>query len=278
MLGLVAAGMPIEVFENQMPHMQATLREIVELESPSTNKSSLDRLVAIQGPPRGFVDALLSRTSKGGAAVIAEIKKASPSQGVIRADFDPISIAMSYAKGGAVCLSVLTEPDFFQGRAEDLVAARAASRLPVLRKDFIVDPLQIAESRAMGADCILLIVAALDPTTMAELAVAASDYSLDVLVEVHDRKELELALAIKPRMIGVNNRDLHTFKTTLTTTLDLLPSIPNNVLVVTESGIQTAQDVALMRQSGVSSFLVGEAFMRAQEPGQRLADLFDITT
>ena len=243
----------------------------------TTSQSALDRLVAMQEPPRGFIDALLSRTSQGDAAVIAEIKKASPSQGVIRPDFDPTSIAMSYAEGGAACLSVLTEPDFFQGRVEDLVAARGASRLPVLRKDFMVDPWQIAESRAMGADCILLIVAALDPTTMAELAAAASDYSLDILIEVHDRKELELALAIKPKMIGINNRDLHTFKTTLTTTLDLLPSIPNNVLVVTESGIQTAQDVALMRQSGVSSFLVGEAFMRAEEPGQRLADLFDLT-
>ena len=241
------------------------------------SQSALDRLVAMQEPPRGFTDALSNRTSRGGAAVIAEIKKASPSQGVIRADFDPTSIAMSYAKGGAACLSVLTEPDFFQGRAEDLVAARGASRLPVLRKDFMVDPWQIAESRAMGADCILLIVAALDPTTMAELAAAASDYSLDILIEVHDRKELELALAIKPKMIGINNRDLHTFKTTLTTTLDLLPSIPNDVLVVTESGIQTAQDVALMRQNGVNSFLVGEAFMRAEEPGQRLAELFDLT-
>ena len=242
----------------------------------TTSQSSLDRLVAIQEPPRGFVDALLSCTSQGNAAVIAEIKKASPSQGVIRANFDPTSIAMSYAKGGAACLSVLTEPDFFQGRAEDLVAAHGASRLPVLRKDFMVDPWQIAESRAMGADCILLIVAALDPTTMAELAATASDYSLDILIEVHDRKELEMALSIKPKMIGINNRDLHTFKTTLMTTLDLLPSIPNNVLVVTESGIQTARDVALMRQSGVSSFLVGEAFMRADEPGQRLADLFDL--
>ena len=157
------------------------------------------------------------------------------------------------------------------------MAARCASRLPVLRKDFMVDPWQIAESRAIGADCILLIVAALGPTTMAELAATATDYGLDILIEVHDRYELELALAIKPKMIGVNNRDLHTFKTTLTTTLDLLPSIPDDVLVVTESGIQTAQDVVLMRQNGVSSFLVGEAFMRAEEPGQRLADLFDLT-
>ena len=252
-------------------------REQVAKLRETTSQSTLDRLVASQEPPRGFIDALLTRTSQGGAAVIAEIKKASPSQGVIRADFDPTSIALSYAKGGAACLSVLTEPDFFQGRAEDLVAARCASRLPVLRKDFIVDPWQIAESRAIGADCILLIVAALDPTTMVELAAAASDYSLDMLIEVHDRNELELALAIKPKMIGVNNRDLHTFKTTLTTTLDLLPSIPDDVLVVTESGIQTAQDVVLMRQNGVSSFLVGEAFMRAEEPGQRLADLFDLT-
>ncbi|RTZ66562.1 MAG: indole-3-glycerol-phosphate synthase TrpC, partial [Gammaproteobacteria bacterium] len=161
----------------------------------TTSQSALDRLVASQEPPRGFIDALSTRASQGSAAVIAEIKKASPSQGVIRADFDPTSIALSYAKGGAACLSVLTEPDFFQGRAEDLVTARCASRLPVLRKDFMIDPLQIAESRAMGADCILLIVAALDPTTMAELAAAATDYGLDILIEVHDRNELELALA-----------------------------------------------------------------------------------
>ena len=154
----------------------------------TTSQSTLDSLAVSQEPPRGFIDTLLRHTLQGGAAVIAEIKKASPSQGVIRADFDPTSIALSYAKGGAACLSVLTEPDFFQGQAEDLTAARGACRLPVLRKDFMVDPWQIAESRAMGADCILLIVAALDPTTMAELAAAASDYSMDMLIEVHDRK------------------------------------------------------------------------------------------
>ncbi len=225
-------------------------------------------------PTRGFAHALRARTEAGLPAVIAEIKKASPSKGVLRADFDPAAIAESYARHGAACLSVLTDIDFFQGSDEYLQAARAACDLPVLRKDFVLDPYQVYEARALGADCILLIVAALEDVQMKKLYDLARELGMDVLVEVHDGAELERALKLDLDMIGINNRDLHTFDTRLETTLDLLPRIPAACLVVTESGIHNRDDVARLRTHGVNAFLVGEAFMRAPEPGERLAELF----
>ncbi|MCX7892091.1 MAG: indole-3-glycerol phosphate synthase TrpC [Burkholderiales bacterium] len=225
-------------------------------------------------PPRGFEDALRQRVAAGGPAVIAEIKKASPSKGVLRADFDPVAIARSYAAHGAACLSVLTDAPFFQGSAAYLGAARAASGLPALRKDFIVDPYQVYEARAMGADAILLIVAALDPARMRELEAVAVALGMAVLVETHSPEELDLALALATPLLGINNRDLRTFATSLATTLDLLPRIPAGKLVVTESGILAPEDVALMRANGVHAFLVGEALMRAPDPGEELERLF----
>ena len=234
----------------------------------------LHRRAAEQSPPRGFVTAIRQQLERGNSAVIAEIKKASPSKGVIRPDFDPTEIARSYQQGGAACLSVLTDRDFFQGDETFLVAARNATQLPVIRKDFIVDPYQVAEARAMGADCILLIVAALDDNQMAELNQAAIELQLDVLIEVHDRDELERSLPLNNALVGINNRDLHQFETRLDTTYQLLPHIPDDRIVVTESGIHTAADVAAMREHGVNAFLVGEAFMRADHPGDKLAELF----
>ena len=225
-------------------------------------------------PPRGFVAALRRRVEQGGSAVIAEIKKASPSKGVIRADFDPVAIAKSYQSGGASCLSVLTDHEYFQGHEEYLTSARAACNLPVIRKDFIVDSYQVMEARAIGADCILLIVAALDDETLASLYADARAQGMDVLVEVHDRAELERALELELELIGINNRNLRTFDTSLETTIDLLPLVPDGCLVVTESGIHSRNDIALMRDHDVHAFLVGEAFMRAPDPGQALADLF----
>jgi indole-3-glycerol phosphate synthase len=223
---------------------------------------------------RGFVHAMRARIDGGQPAVIAEIKKASPSKGVLREDFNPAAIAESYARHGAACLSVLTDIDFFQGADEYLQAARAACELPVLRKDFVLDPYQVYEARVLGADCILLIVAALGEGQMAELHGVARELGMDVLVEVHDGAELERAMKLDPGMIGINNRDLHTFNTRLETTLDLLPRIPKECLVVTESGIHSADDVRRLREHGVNAFLVGEAFMRAPDPGDRLAELF----
>ena len=225
-------------------------------------------------PPRGFVAALRRRVAQGGSAVIAEIKKASPSKGVIRPDFDPVAIAKSYQSGGASCLSVLTDREYFQGHEEYLTRARAACNLPVIRKDFIVDSYQVMEARAIGADCILLIVAALDDETLASLHAEARAQGMDVLVEVHDRAELERALVLNLELIGINNRNLRTFDTSLETTIDMLPLVPDGCLVVTESGIHSRTDVALMRDHDVHAFLVGEAFMRAPDPGQALADLF----
>ena len=225
---------------------------------------------------RGFAAAIEARSAGGQAAVIAEIKKASPSKGVIRPDFDPAAIARGYAAAGATCLSVLTDVDFFQGSDAYLEQARAVCALPVLRKDFVVDPYQVYEARALGADCILLIVAALDDSALLELSLLASELDIDVLAEVHDAVELERALNLPVRLIGVNNRDLRSFATRLDTTLALRTRVPAERLLVSESGIRTPADVALLRAAGVQAFLVGEAFMRAADPGAELARLFAI--
>ncbi len=238
--------------------------------------AELRRHAAATPPARGFVNAIHARIAAGKPAVIAEIKKASPSKGLLRADFNPAEIAKSYERHGATCLSVLTDRDFFQGVDEHLQQARSACVLPVLRKDFTIDPYQVYEARALGADCILLIVAALDDARMRELAKLAHDMGLDVLVEVHDAGELERALALDTPLIGINNRDLRTFDVRLETTLDLLARIPGDRIVVTESGIHAPADVARMRQNGVNAFLVGETFMKATDPGVKLAQLFGV--
>ncbi|HET8831751.1 MAG TPA: indole-3-glycerol phosphate synthase TrpC [Casimicrobiaceae bacterium] len=226
-------------------------------------------------PPRGFANAIRTRIAEGRPAVIAEIKRASPSKGVLRHAFEPAAIAASYARAGATCLSVLTDRPFFQGAPEFLVEARAAAPMPALRKEFIVDEYQVAESRALGADAILLIVAALDDARLAALESCAVAYGLDVLVEVHDAAELDRALKLATPLIGINNRNLRTFNVSLHTTIELLPRIPADRIVVTESGIVAQRDVAQMRRHGVHAFLVGEAFMRAPDPGAALNALFD---
>jgi indole-3-glycerol phosphate synthase len=228
-----------------------------------------------QPAPRDFVGALRARIASGHPAVIAEIKKASPSKGVIREDFRPAGIAASYEQGGAACLSVLTDRDYFQGAAEYLEQARDACALPVLRKDFLVDLWQVYEARAMGADAILLIAAALDLVQMQTMEAIAADLGMAVLVEVHDGAELDRALHLKTPLLGINNRNLHNFEVSLQTTLDLRTRVPEERIVVTESGIVASQDVALMRDHGVNAFLVGEAFMRADDPGERLRALFE---
>ena len=225
-------------------------------------------------PVRGFAKALHERIATGDAAVIAEIKKASPSKGVIRPDFRPAEIAMSYEFGGAACLSVLTDVDFFQGADAYLQEAREACTLPVLRKDFTIDPYQVYEARALGADCLLLIVAALDDGPLVELAGLAMQLEMDVLVEVHDIDELERALQVPVPLIGINNRNLRTFEVSLENTLAMKDAVPRDRLLVTESGIVVADDVATMRTAGVHAFLVGETFMRADEPGDALRQLF----
>ena len=225
-------------------------------------------------PVRGFADAVEAKLRAGLPAVIAEVKKASPSKGVIRPDFDPAAIARSYEAGGAACLSVLTDIDFFQGSDAYLQQARAACSLPVLRKDFVVDAWQLHEARMLGADCVLLIAAALDDVQLAEFAFIADELGMDVLVEVHDLDELERALPIPARLLGVNNRNLRTFEVSLQNTLDLQASVPPDRVLVTESGIVAPADVALMRGAGVNAFLVGEAFMRQPDPGTALRDLF----
>ncbi|AXQ50011.1 indole-3-glycerol phosphate synthase TrpC [Pseudomonas vlassakiae] len=249
-------------------------QEVAE-RSARVSLAELERLAKAADAPRGFANALIEQAKRKQPAVIAEIKKASPSKGVIRENFVPADIAVSYEKGGATCLSVLTDVDYFQGADEYLQQARAAVSLPVIRKDFMVDPYQIFEARALGADCVLLIVSALDDVKMAELASVAKDVGLDVLVEVHDGDELERALkTLDTPLVGVNNRNLHTFEVSLETTLDLLPRIPRERLAITESGILNRADVELMEINEVYSFLVGEAFMRAPHPGLELQRLF----
>lgn len=252
----------------------ARKREEVAERCARRSLGSLEQAFGDQAPVRGFAAALARQVRSERAAVIAEVKKASPSKGVIREDFHPAAIAASYQDGGASCLSVLTDVDFFQGGDEYLQQAREACELPVLRKDFTVDPYQVVEARAIGADAILLIVAALEQSQMLELAATAAEVGLDILVEVHDRAELDRALELATPLLGINNRDLHTFETRLNTTLDLLPHIPEDRLAVTESGIHTPEHVALMQEHHVHAFLVGEAFMRAPDPGEKLKELF----
>jgi indole-3-glycerol phosphate synthase len=229
---------------------------------------------AAMPPPRDFVGALRAKIAAGQPAVIAEIKRASPSRGVLREAFDPAGIAAAYAANGAACLSVLTDRQFFQGAPEHLAAARQASGLPALRKDFVIDPYQVDEARALGADCVLLIVAALDDARLLDLEARALALGMAVLVEVHDAAELERALLLRTPLVGINNRDLRTFETRLETTLALLSDIPGDRVAITESGIVSPEHVALMRGHGVHAFLVGEAFMRAPDPGIALARLF----
>ncbi|WP_200821255.1 indole-3-glycerol phosphate synthase TrpC [Oceanicoccus sp. KOV_DT_Chl] len=248
-------------------------QEIAE-RSALVSINNLQQQISQQTPCRGFVQAMQNKLAAGQSAVIAEAKKASPSKGVIREHFDPAAIAKSYQAGGAACLSVLTDKDFFQGCEAYLQQARAACELPVIRKDFMVDPYQVVEARAIGADCILLIVACLEDSQMAELDAAAKELGLDVLIEVHSRQELERSLLLGNTLVGINNRDLNTFETSLNTTFDLLPYIPADHIVVTESSIHTPEDVAAMREHQVNAFLVGEAFMRAEHPGEKLKALF----
>ena len=249
-------------------------REEVSERRGRVGLSELETMAASADPVRGFAQKIQEQVRNKKPAVIAEVKKASPSKGVLREDFVPADIARSYEAGGATCLSVLTDIDFFQGADEYLRQARSACRLPVIRKDFMVDPYQVIEARAMGADCILLIVAALEDEQMTELASVAKSQGLDVLVEVHDGVELERALRLETPLIGINNRNLHTFELSLETTLDLLPRVPRDRVVVTESGILHRADVELMEINEVHAFLVGEAFMRAEQPGVELQRLF----
>lgn len=252
----------------------ATKREEVARGRAGVSLGEMERRARARPEARDFVGAMRAKIAVGKPAVIAEVKRASPSKGLLRADFDPAAIARSYAAGGAACLSVLTDAQYFQGSADHLVAARGACALPVLRKDFIVDPWQVFEARAMGADCILLIVAALDAATMAALEALAADLGMAVLVEAHDDAELDAALRLRTPLVGVNNRNLRTFETRLETTLDLLPRIPAGRVLVTESGILAPADVGRLRSAGIGAFLVGEAFMRADDPGRALGGLF----
>ena len=252
----------------------AVKREEISVARRARDLASLRRDAEALGGQRDFIASLRARIAAGGAAVIAEVKKASPSKGVLREDFVPAAIAASYARHGAAALSVLTDVQFFQGSAAYLEQARAACALPVLRKDFMVDAYQVVEARAMGADCILLIAACLDDAQMADLEALAHALGMAVLVEVHDRAELDRALHLSTPLVGINNRNLRSFEVTLRTTLDLLTNVPDDRLLVTESGILARSDVKRMRDAQVHAFLVGEAFMRAPDPGVALADLF----
>ena len=251
------------------------LEEIAE-RSATTSMDTLKEQIVDADAPRGFVSAMKERLSVGQSAVIAEIKKASPSKGVIRKDFDPAAIASAYAKGGAACLSVLTDKDYFQGSEAALQSARAACSLPVIRKDFLIDTYQVHEARAIGADCILLIASALSDKQLEALYNDAVELGMDVLVEIHDREELTRVLPLQPMLLGINNRNLRTFDVSLDTTIDLLADIPDGTVTVTESGIVTIDDVQLMREHGINAFLVGETFMRASDPGAELYKLFAV--
>lgn len=251
-------------------------RKVEEITEAAEKESMVDLSKRAESalPVRGFVRSIENKIAVGEAAVIAEIKKASPSKGVMRENFIPADIAKSYEKGGAACLSILTDRDYFQGSEEYLLQAREATKLPVIRKDFIIDPYQVYEARAMNADCILLIVSALGDAVMNELLALAHHLEMDVLMEVHDREEMERAILSGARLIGVNNRNLRTFEVSLQTTLDMLDMLPQDRILVTESGIHVPDDVTLMRENNINAFLVGEAFMRAEEPGEKLAELF----
>ncbi len=252
----------------------ARKHEEVAERSAKVSIDDLKQQIESASPVRPFVGSMEEKIASGRAAVISEIKKASPSKGVLREDFNPAEIARSYAANGAACLSVLTDRDYFQGHEDYLVQAREACDLPVIRKDFIIDPYQVYEARAIGADCILLIVSALDDQQMGSLMDLTHELGMDVLVEVHDREELDRALKFDTRLVGINNRNLRTFEVSLNTTLELLDVIPDDRIVVTESGILSPHDVKLMREHDVHAFLVGEAFMRADDPGAELAALF----
>jgi indole-3-glycerol phosphate synthase len=251
-----------------------TKRAEVRAAKAAVSHAEMERRAGTASSARDFVGALRAKIAAGKPAVIAEVKRASPSKGLLRENFDPAGIARSYERGGAACLSVLTDREYFQGSAEHLVAARAACALPVLRKDFMIDSYQVLEARAMGADCILLIAAALELAAMRELEAAAAGLGMAVLVEVHDAKELEAALALRTPLVGINNRNLRTFETRLETTTELQASVPQGRIVVAESGILEVRDVRLLQGAGVSAFLVGEAFMRAEDPGKALSSLF----
>ncbi len=253
-------------------------RKWQEIEERSANVSidQLQQQLKAASPCRGFVASISAKIEAGKPAVIAEIKKASPSKGLLRENFQPAEIAASYAKGGAACLSILTDRDFFQGSEDYLQQARQACDLPVIRKDFIIDPYQVYEARAINADCILLIVAVLEQSKLQELTELAHALGMDVLIEVHDTQELKTALTINAKLIGINNRNLKTFETRLETTTELLSEIPEDRIVVTESGIHCIEDVTQMRNADVNAFLVGEAFMRAADPGKAITALFNI--
>ena len=252
----------------------ATKRQEVERASGFLPLAKLERLAVAASPTRGFGKSLRARAAAGKPAVIAEIKRASPSKGVIRPDLDPAAIAASYARHGAACLSVLTDREYFGGSADDLRAARSAVALPVLRKDFMIDPYQVVEARAWGADCILLIMDAAPDPALASLARLAADWGMDVLVECHDGAQLDRALQLPATLVGINNRDLRTFETRLETTLELVSRVPADRLLVTESGIGRPEDVARLAAANVSAYLVGSAFMAAPDPGKELARLF----
>jgi len=264
-----------------MPQTPDILKQIIETKHQEVtsrrqrvSESNLIALARQAEPPRGFYQALQRYVSKKRPAVIAEIKKASPSQGVIREHFNPVEIAREFSVSGAACLSILTDKDYFQGAEVYLQMARDNSPLPALRKDFMIDPYQILESRALGADCVLLIAAALSDQQMQELNATAQEWGMDVLIEVHDARELERAMSLQPPMLGINNRDLHTFDVSLQTTLTLRTLLPDDLLIVTESGIQNSQDVQMMFDQGIYAFLTGESLMRAASPGQKMRELF----
>lgn len=266
---------------NEMSGTPDILKKILQRKheeiAERSRKVSVDELkvkIRSASAPRGFIRAIENKIKQGKPGIIAEIKKASPSKGVIREKFDPVEIAKSYEQHGAACLSILTDRDFFQGHEDYLQQARAATRLPAIRKDFIIDPYQVYEARAINADCILLIVAALDDAKLNELLALAHQLNMDVLMEVHDREEMQRAINSGAKLIGINNRNLRTFELSLNTTLDMLNMVPADRLLVTESGILSPQDVTLMRNHKVNAFLVGEAFMRADDPGEKLAELF----